>query len=209
MTRARDIADFSGGLVLLGTKNIVSGLASTTVLQLNDVFSADFQNYRVNFDIIAVGDAARGTTSGFFMGFGNSGTIRTSGDVWNGAILYYQSNTANSGTFSSEATDSCGVAGTFTTQEVQIVGHSIISNPFSSSAPHEVLTHMMMNYIGEADSQYYESSFAVTTDSNFSTTDMNFQACTGISTTSSNDVSGLTKINVHGEFRVYGIKDSF
>ena len=209
MTRARDIADYSGGLVLLGTKNIVSGLASTTVLQLNDVFSANFQNYRVNFDIIAVADAARSTTSGFFMGFGNSGTIRTSGDIWDGAILYYQSNTNNSGTFSGEATDSCGVAGTFTTQQTQIVGHSIISNPFSSSAPHEVLTHMMMNYIGAPDNQYYESSFAVTTNSNFSTTDMNFQACTGISTAASNDVSGLTKINVYGEFRVYGIKDSF
>jgi len=209
MTRARDIADFSGGLVLLGTKDVVSGLAGTTVLQLNDVFSADFQNYRVNFDIICGADAARSNGSGFFMGFGNSGTIRTSGDAWAGACFYYQSNAASSGSFTGEATDSCLVAGTFTTQQTQIVGYSIISNPFSSSLPHEVRSNFLMNYIGLAANQYEEHSLGVTTAANFSTTDINFQACTNVSTNSASDVSALTKANVYGQFRVYGIKDSF
>jgi len=199
----------SGGLVLLGTKTVASASADTTSLQLNNVFSADFQNYRVNFDIICGADAARSNGSGFFMGFGNSGTIRTSGDAWAGACFYYQSNTATDASFSGEATDSCLVAGTFTTQQTQIVGFSIINNPFSSSLPHEVRSNFLMNYIGLAANQYAEDSFAVTTAANFSTTDINFQACTGVSTSSASDVSALTKANVYGTFKVYGIKDSF
>jgi len=66
-----------------------------------------------------------------------------------------------------------------------------------------------MNYIGLAANQYAEDSFAVTTAANFSTTDINFQACTGVSTSSASDVSALTKANVYGTFKVYGIKDSF
>ena len=144
-----------------------------------------------------------------YVGFGNSGTIRTSGDAWAGACLYYQSNTANSGTFSGEATDSCLLGGTTTTSAAQYSGYSIIANPFDSSKPHELQSYFMMMYPGTASNQYIESSFAVTADANFSTTDINFQGVTGINTSASNDISSLTKVNVHGTFKVYGIKDSF
>ena len=220
MSQARNLAEIasgntvasatpSGGLVLLGTKTVASGSADTTSLQLNNVFSADYQNYRVEFDIVLVGDTGRSTTTAMYIGFGNSGTIRTSGDAWAGAVLYYQSNTAASGTFSGEATDSCILGGTATTQEVQFTGYSRISNPFDSSKPHELQSYFAMNYVGVAANQYVESSFGVTTAANFSTTDINFQGVTGIDTSASNDVSSLTKVNVHGTFKVYGIKDSF
>lgn len=211
MTRARDLADNSGGLFLLGTKAILSAGADTTSLQLNNVFSANFQNYRIDFDLIAAADSGRSTTSGFFMGFGNSGTIRTSGDVWEGTIQYAQSSAgSNDSSFSSKATDSCGIMGTFTTQGAYITGHSIVRNPFDSTQPHEVKTEGCMHYPSEATGQYPENSVNVTTDANFSTTDVNFQAVTGINTDNTvNDVSALTKINMYGIFKVYGIKGSF
>lgn len=199
----------SGGLVLLDTKTVASASAGTTSLQLNNVFSADYQNYRVNFDIVIVADAGRSTHTAMYIGFGNSGTIRTSGDAWAGACWYYQSNTAASGSFSGQATDSCLLGGTGTVAELQFIGFSIINNPFSSSLPHEVKSDFLMSYTGLAANQYEEHSFGVTTAANFSTTDINFQGVTGVDTTTSNDVSALTKTNVYGTFKVYGIKDSF
>ena len=199
----------SGGLVLLGTKTVASASADTTSLQLNNVFSADYQNYRVNFDIVIVADASRSTNTSMYIGFGNSGTIRTSGDAWAGACFYYQSNTASDASFSGEATDSCLLGGTATTQEAQFIGFSIINNPFSSSLPHEVKSNFLMSYTGAAANQYAEDSFGVTTAANFSTTDINFQGATGVVTDATNDVSALTKTNVYGTFKVYGIKDSF
>ncbi len=200
----------SGGLVLLDTKTVASASADTTSLQLNNVFSADYQNYRVNFDITIVGDAGRGKT-GLFMGFGNSGTIRTPGDARAGACWYSQSNTAASGSVSTQSIDSCGIGASLTTQETQFIGFSIINNPFSSSLPHEVKSDFLMNYTGLAANQYGELSFGVTTAANFSTTDINFQAGSVIVSDGSavNDVSALTKTNVYGTFKVYGIKDSF
>ena len=212
MTRARDIADNRGGLFLLGTKSVLSAAADTTSLQLNNVFSANFQNYKIVFDIVAVADGSRSTQTGFFMGFGNSGTIRTSGDVWEGVIQYAQSSAgATDSSFSSKATDSCGIMGTFTTQGAYITGHSIVRNPFSSTAPHEVKTEGCMHYPNEAAGQYPENSVNVTTAANFSTTDVNFQGVTNIVTDNSaaNDVSALTKINMYGVFKVYGIEGSF
>jgi hypothetical protein len=212
MTRARDIADYSGGLVLLGTKTVASGSADTTSMQLNDVFSADYQNYRINFDIVVASDSGRGTTTGLFMGFGNSGTIRTSSDQWDGTIMYGQTNAvAPDSSFSSKAQDSAGIMGTFTTQGVSFAGYSIVRNPFSSSVPHEIETIAAMHYDGVATGQYPERSLCVTTAANFSTTDVNFQVATGIVTDNSgyNDFSTRTKVNLYGTFKVYGIKDSF
>lgn len=199
----------SGGLVLLGTKTVASASADTTSLQLNNVFSADYQNYKVDFDITIVADAGRSTQTSMYVGFGNSGTIRTSGDAWAGGAFYYQSNDGVSGRFSGEATDSCLIGGTGTTTELQFIGFSIINNPFSSSLPHEVKSNFLMSYTGLAANQYEENSFGVTTAANFSTTDINFQGVTGVVTNATNDVSALTKTNVYGTFKVYGIKDSF
>lgn len=204
------LRSLSGGLVLLGTKTVASASADTTSLQLNNVFSADYQNYRVNFNITIVGDAGRSANTGLFMGFGNSGTIRTSGDAWAGAVWYNQSNSLYTGTFSTKSTDSCGIGGTSTTQETQFTGFSIVNNAFSSSLPHEVQSSFLMIYTSLADNKYEESSLGVTTSANFSTTDINFQGVTGIVTDNSgNDVSALTKTNVYGTFKVYGIEDSF
>jgi hypothetical protein len=222
MSQARDLAEIasgntvasatpSGGLVLLGTKTVASGSADTTSMQLNDVFSADYINYRIDFDLTVPSDSGRTSSTGLFIGFGNSGTIRTSGDEWDGSVQYQQSNVVgNPGGFSSRSSDSCGIAGTHTTQETTFEGHAIIRNPFSSSLPHGVLAELTMSYTSDADQQYPETAYASTTQANFSTTDVNFQSVTGIVTnnTARNDVSALTKANIYGTFKVYGIKDS-
>jgi hypothetical protein len=219
MSQARDLAEIasgntvasatpSGGLVHIETKTVAEASSSTTAFDFTDVFSATYNRYFIDYDIVRDGD---GSHTALFASLSNANTRLTNQTYGSGD--FYQTGASYSGQIYFSSNDGIHQLGADlgATGNGYFRGNGYIIDPFSTTKSTQIMVeHTMSQQLTTPDEDgfYQENTTSIEQQSSPSkATDILFGIIVGNSG-GANVAFSASQASVFGSVAIYGIKDS-
>mgnify|MGYP006908266909 CR=1 FL=1 len=198
----------SGGLVHIETKTVAEASSSTTAFDFTDVFSATYNRYYLEFNIVRDGDSS---ATSLFASLSNANT-RLTNQVYGGGY-YYQTGAASSGQIYFASNDGVHQLGADldSTGNGYFRGNGYVINPYSTTDCTQIMVkHVMSQQPTTPDEDAFWQEAVTSTEQQSSPsrcTDILFGTIVGASSGTNIPFSN-TQTAVFGEVAIYGIKDS-
>jgi hypothetical protein len=217
MSQARDLAEIAsgntiagatpkGGLVHIETKTVADSSSSTTAFDFTDVFSADYNRYYIEYNVVRdyVSD---GTPDVLFVSLSNANT-RLTNECY-GAGNFWRTGASSSGALYFASDDGVHQLGgnLASAGDGYFRGQGYIYNPFSTSESTQIqVAHVMAQDNTGASLFWHEDGMSSEGEGHESkATDALFGILVG-STGGTNVTFSATQANVYGEVAIFGVK---
>ena len=197
----------AGSMVKLAHTTVVNGNQVAYPFDFTNVFSSTYNHYFFTFTI-ASGSTSAG--SHLYCQFGNSGTYVTASNACRGASMNNQ--LANSGALGKQYHLSTQgihqINGSLNTSENgMFTGHGLITNPFSSYYPVNIMTKCVMQYFSTEAYSWGEEGYSREDNGDkASYTDVRFGVIAG-SSSGADIASNATRRPSYGHVTIYGMVD--
>ncbi len=194
-------------MVKLAHTKLLSNQGTDYPFNFTNVFSSTYDNYFFTFT--AASAATPSTGNVFYCQFGNAGTYVTASNAVRGGSSYFQL-TSGSGAYNEQNYHSTQgihqLNGTLDgSQNGMFTGHGMITNPFSSYYPVNIMTKCVMQYFTtEANSWGEEGYSREDNGDKASYTDVRFGIITG-STNFTAVASNAARRSTYGHITIYGM----
>ena len=195
----------AGGLVLLETKTVASGSATTQPFHFQNIFTSTYRNYKVIFNVKETESSANASNSGLIVRLGNAGTLSegTSSTVAH-SLMYCRGDTSTHSVVYGDSDDLMVIAQNFTSNEdMTTSGECTFMNMLDTDFQGSCISSAMLH--GSSNTNYYEHGINIIGNKATTFTDISFEIkVTGGGGGGNMDYS-TTGYNVFGEVKVYGI----
>ncbi len=195
----------TGGLVLLDTKTVASGSATTQPFHFQNIFSATYRNYKVIYNVKETESSANSTNAGLIVRLGNSGTLSTgTSSTCVHTLFYGAGDSSYDSVVYGDADDIFVLCQNFSANEdMTTSGECTFMNMLNTDFQGSCISSTMMH--GTTNTYYYEHGLNMIMNKATTFTDISFEIKVTGGGGGGNMDSTTTGYNVFGEVKVYGI----
>ena len=146
----------AGGLVLLETKTVASGSATTQPFHFQNIFTSTYRNYKVIYNVKETESSANASNAGLIVRLGNAGTLSTgTSSTCNHSLMYVAGDAANDSVVYGDADDIFVLCQNFTSNEdmttsAECTFMNMLDTDFQGSCISSTMMH------GTTNAYYYE-----------------------------------------------------
>tara|TARA_B100000482_G_C12573603_1_gene285013 strand:+ start:49 stop:705 length:657 start_codon:yes stop_codon:yes gene_type:complete len=195
----------TGGLVLLETKTVASGSATTQPFHFQNIFSATYRNYKVIYNVKETESSANAGSAGLIVRLGNSGTLSTgTSSTCKHSLMYCQGDATADSIVYGDSDDIFVLCQNFSSNEdMTTSGECTFMNMRDTDFQGSCISSTMMH--GDTNSYYYEHGLNMIINKATTFTDISFEIKVTGGGGGGNMDHSTTGYNVFGEVKVYGI----
>ena len=195
----------AGGLVLLETKTVASGSATTQPFHFQNIFTSTYRNYKVIYNVKETESSANASNAGLIVRLGNAGTLSTgTSSTCNHSLMYVAGDSANDSVVYGDADDIFVLCQNFTSNEdMTTSGECTFMNMLDTDFQGSCISSTMMH--GTTNAYYYEHGMNMIINKATTFTDISFEIKVTAGGSGGNMDYSTTGYNVFGEVKVYGI----
>ena len=195
----------AGGLVLLETKTVASGSATTQPFHFQNIFTSTYRNYKVIYNVKETESSANASNAGLIVRLGNAGTLSTgTSSTCNHSLMYVAGDSANDSVVYGDADDIFVLCQNFTSNEdMTTSGECTFMNMLDTDFQGSCISSTMMH--GTTNAYYYEHGMNMIINKATTFTDISFEIKVTAGGSGGNFDYSTTGYNVFGEVKVYGI----
>tara|TARA_B100000886_G_scaffold327402_1_gene274807 strand:- start:46 stop:696 length:651 start_codon:yes stop_codon:yes gene_type:complete len=195
----------TGGLVLLETKTVASGSATTQPFHFQNIFTGTYRNYKAIYNVKETESSANANNVGLIVRLGSSGTLSTgTSSTVSHSLMYCRGDTSSHSIVYGDSDDIMVLAQNFSSNEdcttwgectfINMLDTDFQGSCISSSALH-----------GSSNTNYYEHGINIIQNKATTFTDVSFEIKVTGGGGGGNMDHSTTGYNVFGEVKVYGI----
>tara|TARA_X000001036_G_C20660282_1_gene798640 strand:- start:320 stop:1330 length:1011 start_codon:yes stop_codon:yes gene_type:complete len=195
----------AGGLVLLETKSVASGSATTQPFHFSNIFSSTYRNYKVIYNVKETESSANAGSAGLVVRLGNAGTLSTgTSSTCKHSLMYCQGDATADSIVYGDSDDIFVLCQNFSSNEdMTTSGECTFMNMLDTDFQGSCISSTMMH--GETNSYYYEHGLNMIINKATTFTDISFEIKVTGGGGGGNMDHSTTGYNVFGEVKVYGI----
>lgn len=195
----------TGGLVLLDTKTVASGSATTQPFHFQNIFTSTYRNYKVIYNVKETESSANDSNCALIVRLGNSGTLSTgTSQTCVHSLVFIRGDASTHSVVYGDSDDLFVLCQNYSASEdMTASGECTFMNMLDTDFQGSCISSTMMH--GTTNTHYYEHGMNFITNKATTFTDISFEIKVGGGGSGGNMDSTTTGYNVFGEVKVYGI----
>ena len=195
----------AGGLVLLETKTVASGSATTQPFNFSNIFSSTYRNYKAIYSVKETESSANAGDAGLIVRLGNAGTLSTgTSSTVSHSLMYCRGDATTHSIVYGDSDDIMVLCQNFSSNEdCTTSGECTFMNMLNTDFQGSCISSTMMH--GSSNTNYYEHGINIIQNKATTFTDVSFEIKVTGGGGGGNMDHSSTGYNVFGEVKVYGI----